>query len=240
MKKKAVFNWSGGKDSAHALWRVMQSGEYDIVALLTTTNSDTQLSTMHNIPLALLQAQSESIGIPLYVVPLVPKGNSIDYSAAIRRAAEHFLAQGVSHFIYGDIFLHDIRSYREAELTPLGIIVVEPLWDSTSRDIIEAYLHTGLKTVVVTTEADGLGMSALGRVIDREFIDTLPAGCDPNGENGEYHTFCFDGPIFAHPIRFALQAPIQKSYDIRLDDGTIRTFTYCFASPSVLPAASEV
>ena len=229
MKKKAVFNWSGGKDSAHALWRVMQKNEYDIVALLTTTNSKTHLSTMHNIPIELLEAQSESIGIPLYIVPLTPKGNLDDYSTAIGHAAEHFKAQGVTHFIYGDIFLHDIRSYREAELSPFGISLVEPLWGASSHDIIEAFLETGLRTVIVTTQADGLGMSAIGKIIDRKFIDSLPAGCDPNGENGEYHTFCYDGPIFKHPIPFQLGNPTQKSYDINLDDGTTKTYTYCFA-----------
>ena len=229
MKKKAVFNWSGGKDSAHALWRIMQTDEYEIVALLTTTNSVTQLSTMHNIPMELLKAQSESIGIPLYVVPLTPKGNLDNYSAAIREAAVHFKEQGVTHFIYGDIFLHDIRSYREAELAPLGITVVEPLWGASSHDIINAYLETGLRTIIVTTEAHGLGMSAIGKIIDREFIDSLPYECDPNGEKGEYHTFCFDGPIYTHPISFKLGKPIQKSYDINLDDGTTKTYTYCFA-----------
>ena len=233
MKKKAVMNWSGGKDSAHALWRVMQSNEYDIVALLTTTNSVTQLSTMHNIPLQLLEAQSESIGIPLYVVPLRPKGNMDDYSDAIRRAALHFKDIGVTHFIYGDIFLHDIRSYREAQLAPLDITVVEPLWGASSQDIIEAYLETELQTVIVTTEATGLGMEAIGKIIDREFINSLPSTCDPNGENGEYHTFCFDGPIYRHPISFQLGTTIEKSYDIRLDDGTTKTYTYCFADLKV-------
>ena len=225
--KKAVMNWSGGKDSAHALWKVMQGKEYDIVALLTTTNSETKLSTMHNIPLHLLEAQSESIGIPLYVVPLKPKGNMSDYSNAMDRAAQHFKAQGVTHFIYGDIFLHDIRSYREAQLTPLGITVVEPLWGASSREIIDAYLETGLQTVIVTTGDNGLGMEAIGQIIDRKWIDHLPADCDPNGENGEYHTFCFDGPIYHHPISFQLGTPVKKSYDIRLDDGTLKTFTYC-------------
>ena len=228
-KKKAVFNWSGGKDSAHALLRVMQADEYEIVALLTTTNRDTRLSTMHNIPLSLLQAQSESIGIPFAIVELKPKGNLADYTEAIQKTALRFKEQGVTHFIYGDIFLHDIRKYREELLTPLGIEVVEPLWGPSSAEIIEAYLNSGLKTVVVTTEDKGLGMEAIGKVIDRDFIDSLPDTCDPNGENGEYHTFCYDGPIFKKPIRFQLGTPKKESHDIKLDDGTVKTFTYCFA-----------
>lgn len=229
MRKKAVFNWSGGKDSAHALWRVLQSDEYEIVALLTTTNRDTRLSTMHNIPMELLEAQSESIGIPLYIVPLAPKGDSEHYSTAMRAAGEHFKALGVTHFIYGDIFLQDILSYRKAELSLLGITIVEPLWGFSSQNVIEAFLESGLKTMVVTTEANGLGMAAIGKIINREFIDSLPDGCDPNGENGEYHTFCFDGPIYRHPVSFKLGSPVQKNYDIKLEDGTTKTYTYCFA-----------
>ena len=230
MKKKAVFNWSGGKDSAHALYRILQSDEYEIVALLTTTNAESGLSTMHNIPLELLKAQSESIGIPLDIIGLTPKGNMDDYSSAMTKAAEKYRKQGVRYFIYGDIFLHDIRRYREQSLKPLGIKVVEPLWGPSSEEIIKAYLETGLKTIIVTTEENGLGTEALGKIIDEDFIKSLPEGCDPNGENGEYHTFCYDGPIFSHPIKFHIGEPVKKSYDIRLDDGTIKTYTYCFAN----------
>lgn len=226
---KAVFNWSGGKDSAHALLRAAQSGRYEIVALLTTVNRDTLRSTMHGIPATLLEAQAESIGIPLHVADLTPKGDMEDYGAAMSRATEHFKAQGVTHFIFGDIFLHDVRSYRERQLAPYGIEIAEPLWGRPSEEVMDAYLATGLKTVVVTTMADGLGAGAIGREIDRDFIDALPAGTDPNGENGEYHTFCYDGPVFRHPVPFRLGQPFTRSYDIRLDDGTMKTYSYWFA-----------
>lgn len=130
-KIKAVFNWSGGKDSAHALWRARQSELYDIVALLTTINRDSQRSTMHGIPLPLLQAQADSIGIPLHIVNLTPQGNLENYAEAMTCAALHFKEQGVTHFIFGDIYLHDVRAYRERQLAPLGIEVVEPLWGSS-------------------------------------------------------------------------------------------------------------
>ena len=197
---KAVFNWSGGKDSAHALLRAMQSGKYEIVALLTTVNRDTHRSTMHGIPTALLQAQADSIGIPLHIVDLTPKGNMEDYGAAMSRAVEHFKAQGVTCFIFGDIFLHDVRKYREQKLAPHGIGIAEPLWGKSSSDVMHDFLASGLRTVIVTTMADSLGADAVGREIDPAFIASLPAGVDPNGENGEYHTFCYDGPIFRTPV----------------------------------------
>lgn len=228
-KIRAVFNWSGGKDSAHALLRAMQSEQYEIVALLTTVNRDTRRSTMHGIPMPLLQTQADSIGIPLYVVDLTPKGNLEDYGAAMSRAVEHFKAQGVTHFIFGDIFLHDVRTYREQQLAPHGIAIIEPLWGKSSEEVMRDFLASGLRTVVVTTMADGLGADAIVREIDREFIASLPAGVDPNGENGEYHTFCYDGPIFRQPVPFLLGRPFSQSYDIRLDDGTVKTYSYWFA-----------
>lgn len=228
MKKKAVFNWSGGKDSAHALWKVMQSDEYEIIALLTTVNGSTNLSTMHNIPVELLKVQSEHIGIPLEVVKLKPAGTMLDYNEAMRQAVESFQAKGVSSFIYGDIFLDDIRSYREQQLSPYGIEVVEPLWGKTSQEIIESFLRTGLETVVVTTMENGLGKEAIGRRINRDFINSLPPDCDPNGENGEYHTFCYGGPIYTSPIRFSLGKPFKKSFDIRMEDGKMQTYSYWF------------
>ena len=226
---KAVFNWSGGKDSAHALLRAMQSGRYEIVALLTTVNRDTRRSTMHGIPMPLLESQAMSIGIPLYIVDLTPKDNMEDYGAAMARAVEHLKAQGVTHFIFGDIFLHDVRRYRGQQLAPHGIRVVEPLWGQSTEAVMQDFLASGLQTIVVTTMADGLGAAAIGRTIDRNFIASLPSGIDPNGENGEYHTFCYDGPIFRTPIPFRLGEPFTQSYDIRLDDGMTKTYSYWFA-----------
>ena len=227
---KAVFNWSGGKDSAHALLRVFEEGRYEVVALLTTVNRDTQRSTMHALPVALLERQAQAIGIPLYVVDLTPKGNMEDYSSAMERAAKHFRDQGIRHFIFGDIFLHDVRSYREKQLAPLGIEVVEPLWGKSSAQVIEEFLQTDLQTIVVTTTASVLGREAIGRSIDRDFISSLPAGADPNGEHGEYHTFCYAGPIFRHAVAFRQGEPYAQSYDIRLEDGTTKTFAYWFSN----------
>lgn len=209
-RTKAVFNWSGGKDSAHALWHAIESQHYEIVALLTTVNHDTRRSTMHGIPFPLLQAQAASIGIPLHAVDLTPKGDMEDYQTAMSQAVAHFKAQGVTHFIFGDIFLHDVRKYREQQLAPHGIEVVEPLWGRSSETVMHDFLASGLQTVVVTTMADGLGAAAIGRTIDSDFIASLPAGTDPNGENGEYHTFCYDGPIFRTPVRFRLGSPFSE------------------------------
>ncbi|MFR6634136.1 MAG: ATP-binding protein [Alistipes onderdonkii] len=227
---KAVFNWSGGKDSAHALLRAMQSGKYEIVALLTTVNRDTHRSTMHGIPTALLQAAGRQYRHPpAHRRPHPERQYGGLRGAAMSRAVEHFKAQGVTCFIFGDIFLHDVRKYREQKLAPHGIGIAEPLWGKSSSDVMHDFLASGLRTVIVTTMADSLGADAVGREIDPAFIASLPAGVDPNGENGEYHTFCYDGPIFRTPVPFRLGTPLRRSYRIRLDDGSEKSYSYWFA-----------
>lgn len=228
-KIKSVFNWSGGKDSAFALYKVLQSGLYDVVALLTTVNSSSSRSTMHDIPLDLLKRQASSIGIPLYVVNLSPASGMDEYNKAMSDAVLHFKEQGVTTFIFGDIFLYDVRKYREDALRPLGIDVLEPLWDKSSREVMDEFLQSGLKTIIVTTTATVLGHEYIGRHIDESLIKDLPESADVCGEQGEYHTFCYDGPIFSHPVRFTLGQPYEKSFPIKLDDGTEQTFSYWFA-----------
>ena len=154
MKQKAVFNWSGGKDSALALYKVLQSEQFDVVSLLTTVNKSSKRSSMHALPISLLHAQADSIGIPLYLIEFDPEEETRGYEECMLQAVNHFKKQGVNKFIFGDIFLHDVRSYREKQLTPYGIEVVEPLWDKTTAEIMDEFLQSGLKTVVVTTMAN--------------------------------------------------------------------------------------
>jgi uncharacterized protein (TIGR00290 family) len=229
-RKRAVFNWSGGKDSALALYKVLQGQEYEVVSLLTTVNQDSSRSSMHGIPVSLLQKQADSIGIPLHLVSLAPGGEMAGYEQAMQQAVDHFKAQGVVHFIFGDIFLHDVKSYREQKLRPHGITVVEPLWGKTSAEIMTEFLASGLQTIVVTTTADILDQRYIGRLIDKDFIQDLPPGVDVCGENGEYHTFCYAGGMFRNPVPFALGGPFQKSFPIKLSDGSTQNYAYWFAN----------
>lgn len=229
---KAVFNWSGGKDSALALWKVLQSGEYDVISLLTTVNRQNQRSSMHAIPAALLQKQSESMGIPLYMAELEPGGEMQGYENTMREAVEYFLARGVEHFIFGDIFLHDVKAYRERQLAPYGITVVEPLWGKTSSEIMDEFLASGLQTVVVTTMAEKLGKDFIGCSIDGGFVKKLPEDVDVCGENGEYHTFCYAGGMFRRPVDFVLDEPLYMTYPVRLEDGHKKDYSYWFANLS--------
>lgn len=229
-RKKAIFNWSGGKDSALALLKAIQSGEYEIVALLTTVNKDTKRSTMHAIPESLLQRQADSIGIPLHVVDMTPKGDISDYNTVMYEVTQTYKVQGVTHFIFGDIYLHDVRSYREKQLTPHGIEVVEPLWDKTSEEVVGEFLQSGLKTVIVTTWAEKLSREYIGKTIDKQLIELLPPDIDVCGENGEYHTLCYDGPLFRYPVPFSLGEPFLFSHEVGMEDGSKQTFSYWFAN----------
>lgn len=226
--KKAVFNWSGGKDSALALKTALESGQYEIVSLLTTISSDTGASTMHHIPAHLLRQQAESIGIPLYTAAVGPGSNLTGYEQAMKEATQHFLGQGVSCFIFGDIHLHDIRKYREEKLTPMGIEVAEPLWELTPAQAMETFLDSGLQTIVTTVTKPDL-KAFIGRSIDREFVRDYPPAYDLCGEEGEYHTFCHDGSIFAYPVAFQT-APVQQAhYTAKLENGNIETYTYWYS-----------
>ncbi|MDR0659782.1 MAG: diphthine--ammonia ligase [Prevotellaceae bacterium] len=225
MKKKAVFNWSGGKDSALALYKVLSNNEYELISLLTTVSQDTQQSSMHLIPTAVLEAQAASIGFPLYKV-MLPAKEPQGYEEEMRKVVSHFKEYGVTHFIFGDIFLHDVKRYKENQLAPYGIEVVEPLWNKTSKEIIEEFLCSEIRTKIVVTQADKLDKSFVGKDIDRELIARLPSNVDPCGEEGEYHTLVYDGPIFKNPVKFHLKEPKELIYNVKMDTGEMQTFKY--------------
>ena len=223
-RKKAVFNWSGGKDSALALYKVLQQKQFDVVALLTTVNEETELSSMHAIPHSLLLKQAESIGIPLYPV-FLPKNLPV-YEQRMLDAANHFKVQGVEHFIFGDIYLSDVRKYREDRLHPLGIEVVEPLWNPNSNEVMQDFLASGIKTQIIVTDASKLGKAFIGQDLSLTVLDLMSAKVDVCGENGEYHTFSYDGGPFKYPIDFNIIETRKMSYEFKLDNGEEKTYHY--------------
>ena len=222
--KKAVFNWSGGKDSALALYTVLQQKQFEVVALLTTVNEETELSSMHAIPFSLLMKQAESIGIPLYPV-FLPKNLPV-YEQRMLDAAQHFKAQGVEHFIFGDIYLSDVRKYREDRLHPLGIEVVEPIWNLDSTEVMKHFLDSGIRTKIIVTDASKLDRSFIGQDIDAALIERMPEDVDICGENGEYHTFAYAGKLFKQPVEFEIVETRQMSYDFKLENGEEKTYHY--------------
>ena len=222
--KKAVFNWSGGKDSALALQKVLEEKEFEVIALLTTMNEESQKSSMHSIPLEILERQAESIGIPLYTVT----SSTIlkNYEVKMAETVQHFKEQGVKHFIFGDIFLSDVKTYRESKLNPLGVEVVEPLWEKTSQEVIDDFLRSGIQSKIIVTQADILDETYIGKDLDQNIINSFPKNIDVCGENGEYHTLSYAGGLFKKEVEFSISETIKTSFDFTLDTGEQKTFEY--------------
>ena len=209
-KLPAVFNWSGGKDSALALHHTLAQKKYEIRYLLTTVNDSFNSVAMHGVREALLLKQVSSLKIPLIQVRLPEMPDMEIYELEITFQLEILKAEGIYHSIFGDIFLADLKTYRETQLAKIGMDAVFPLWKRDSLEVIKEFIALGYKTIVVCVQ-DGL-QDFCGRIIDQSFLDDLPKDIDPCGENGEFHTFVFDGPIFSEPISFTLGETVFKSY----------------------------
>ena len=229
--KKAVFNWSGGKDSALALQKVLEENEFEVIALLTTMNEESQKSSMHATPLTILERQAESIGIPLYTV--VSSTALKNYDSTMSKAVQHFKELGVKHFIFGDIFLSDVKAYRESKLNPLEIEVVEPLWEKTSQEVIDDFLRSGIKSKIIVTQADLLDETYIGKDLTADLIKSFPKNIDVCGENGEYHTLSYAGGLFKKIVEFTISETVKTSFDFNLDSGEKKTFEYWQAEITV-------
>ena len=199
-KPKAWLSWSSGKDSAWALHVMRQRGDFEITALLTTINRTHNRVAMHAVRESLLDAQAAAAGLPLVKIGIPsPCPNEI-YERAMSAAMAQACAEGVMHMIFGDLFLEDIRKYREENLAKCGIAPVFPLWGLDTRILAEEMLAGGLRAVLTCVDPKKLDVTLAGRAFDEKFLADLPATVDPCGENGEFHTFASAGPMFASPI----------------------------------------
>ncbi|MVO08151.1 diphthine--ammonia ligase [Flavobacterium sp. TP390] len=213
MKKKAIFNWSSGKDSALTLYKILQENEYEIETLLTSVNSQYQRISMHGVRIELLEKQAELMGLPLTKM-MIPEMPTMEiYDEVMRKTLLEFKEKGIDYSIFGDIFLEDLRKYREDKLALANFTGVFPLWKKDTKALIEEFLELGFKTIIVCVNEKYLGKEFVGRVIDENFINDLPPNVDPCGENGEFHTFTFDGPIFSKPVPFELGEIVYRKYE---------------------------
>ncbi|EMY3484035.1 Dph6-related ATP pyrophosphatase [Flavobacterium psychrophilum] len=213
MKKKAIFNWSSGKDSALALYKTLQDTEIEIVSLLTSVNKKHNRISMHGVRTQLLVQQAKSIGLPLHIMEIPEMPSMNDYEAVMQETLTQFKEKGISHSIFGDIFLEDLRKYRENKLAEMQLEAIFPLWKIPTKALILEFLALGFKTIVVCVNERNLDKSFVGRVIDAQFIADLPDDVDLCGENGEFHTFTFDGPIFKKPIDFEIGEIVYRKYE---------------------------
>jgi uncharacterized protein (TIGR00290 family) len=203
MKEKIVFLWSGGKDSAMALHEIRKSGRYDVVALLTTVAEQYRRISHHGVREELVEMQAEAIGVPLDKLYL-PHANgpctNTQYEELMEGALAKYRAVGVRLVGHGDIFLEDLRAYRERNLAKLGMSGVYPLWRRDTTELVRTFVSTGFKAYLSCVDGQKLGASFAGRAIDLDLLRDLPADVDLCGENGEYHSFVHDGPIFRAPV----------------------------------------
>jgi uncharacterized protein (TIGR00290 family) len=200
MRPKAVVSWSGGKDSALALAEMRPA--YEIVALLTTVTADYGRVSMHGVRTALLEEQAAALGLPLEQVVIPPTCSNAGYEAAMRAALERHRDAGVGAVICGDIFLEDVRRYREERLFPDGLRGVFPLWQRDTAALARRFLELGFRAVLCCIDTQALPEGFAGRPYDARLLAELPPGVDPCGENGEFHTFVYDGPGFTRPVAF--------------------------------------
>jgi len=212
MKPKAIFNWSSGKDSSLALFKIIQDNNYEVISLLTSINKEFQRISMHGVHVSLLEKQAESLGFPLIKMELSKEPSMEEYRAIMDKTMSHVKSMGVTASIFGDIFLEDLRQYREDQLNTIGMEAVFPLWKQNTAELIHEFLDLGFKTIVTCVNGTYLDKSFAGRIIDQQFLDDLPENVDPCGENGEFHTFTFDGPVFKEPILFEIGETVKKTY----------------------------
>lgn len=212
MKSKAIFNWSGGKDSSLALFKLLKSQEYDILCLLTSVSQQYQRISMHGVRTELLELQAQSIGIPLQKL-MIPEMPTMEvYEKQMFETLTVLKNQGANVSVFGDIFLEDLRTYRENQLAKLDLKGVFPLWQQPTKELIREFLDLGFKTITTCVNEKYLDKSFVGRVIDEDFLKDLPSHVDPCGENGEFHTFVYDGPIFQKPIPFQIGEIVHRTY----------------------------
>ena len=215
---KTYFNWSGGKDSALALYHTLKAGTLRPDLLLTSVNTAVDRISMHGVRSSLLDMQAASIGLPLQKLQLPEGLGMTEYNDTMRRVVTGLVEKGYTETVFGDIFLEDLRLYREQQLAPVGIRAHFPLWKRDTTELLHEFLDLGFRTVLVCIKSELLDASFAGREIDRDFIKDLPKNVDPCGENGEFHTFVFDGPIFSRPIDFTIGEKVYREYARPKDD----------------------
>ncbi|GAB1857363.1 diphthine--ammonia ligase [Flavobacteriaceae bacterium MHTCC 0001] len=212
MQHKTYFNWSSGKDSALALYHLLKDDHYTVDELVTTVNSHYNRVSMHGLRKELLIAQTNALNIPASLIELPEMPSMAIYEEKMYDTVYKLQQKGFTHAAFGDISLEDLRKYREDQLAKQGFKAVFPLWKKDTKILINEFLDLGFKTIIVCANSKYFTEDFVGTIIDTHFINNLPEGVDPCGENGEFHTFCFDGPIFNNSVTFEIGEKVYREY----------------------------
>jgi uncharacterized protein (TIGR00290 family) len=214
MKEKVIICWSGGKDSALALNRILRDERFEVTTLLTTCNEHFQRVSMHGVRLELLDKQARAIGLPVEKVFVSQRSSNEEYQQKMSECLLAHKERGVTGCVFGDIFLEDLKRWREENLAMVGMHGIFPLWKVDSNELIREFIALEFGSVVCCVNDGYLDESAVGHNIDAEFVNSLPAGVDPCGENGEFHSFAFAGPIFKQPVRFRIGEKVYRPIEV--------------------------
>lgn len=226
MSKRSIFNWSGGKDSALAFYYAKKDPQIEMQQLLTSISEEHQRISMHGVRRSLLEQQIESLKIPSTLLQLPPETDMAMYDDLMRTTLQPLVAEGAEYSIFGDIFLEDLKKYRENKLAEVGLKGLFPLWKRDTTELVHEFLDLGFRTLVVSIDGSKLDKSFAGRELDRSFLADLPKEVDPCGENGEFHTFVFDGPIFEKAIAFEKGELVGKEYKLAKDSDDSVTYYF--------------
>jgi uncharacterized protein (TIGR00290 family) len=217
-RMKILFTWSGGKDSALALFEILNRGGVEVCALLTTVTEDYGRVSMHGVRETLLEQQSKALGIPLHTVRIGKDATNERYENGMREVLEEYKESGVKSVAYGDLFLEEIRSYREKNLEAVGMKALFPLWGRDTNTLGRRFLDLGFRAIVTCVDLKSLKRSFCGREYDADFINDLPHSVDPCGENGEFHTFVYDGPLFEKAVAFRRGEVVRREHGLYFCD----------------------
>lgn len=211
-KEKVVLNWSSGKDAAMAYRFLQDSKHYNVVQLLTTVNAEQDRVVMHGVREELLDAQAERMGIPLKKIKLPPSPDHDVYSSVMKENLNELKSSGIHTAAFGDIFLEDLKEYREKQLEQVGMKGIFPLWEMNTTRLVKLVEDVGIEAIIVCTNAELLGKEFLGRKLNRDLLDDLPDNVDPCGENGEFHTFVYNAPFFSNSIPVKMGEVVERTY----------------------------
>ena len=200
--ENVIFTWSGGKDSVMALYKLQKSGDFEIVVLLTNITEDYDRVSMHGVRRVLLEKQVESLGFYLEKIYISKNSSNDDYEEKMRKTLLRYKSKDIVSVAFGDIFLEDLKKYREENLRKIGMKGIFPIWKRDTAELANTFIDLGFKAVITCVDSKVLDKSFVGRIFDKQFLHDLPSGVDPCGENGEFHSFVYAGPIFKHEILF--------------------------------------
>ncbi len=199
-----IVSWSGGKDSALALHELAKTENYEVMSLLTTVTQEYDRTSMHGLRRVLLEQQAESLGLALEKVFISKNTSNEEYESKMREVLAKYLSAGVPSVAFGDIFLEDVRKHREEKLSEIGMKAIFPIWERDTTELARTFIDSGFKAVIICVDSNVLDKMFVGRSFDEQFLSELPATVDPCGENGEFHSFVYDGPIFSERIRHTI------------------------------------